>query len=161
MAKGNSKKVGGLVTRSKDPDWTSVMVLLDETTEPGAFICNWDYEDPELRDLLFLADKPSEHKGNELSGTEIIVKYWHCSKILIPDRVSKEDVPVVRTVLISPAKQVLSTLSKGILKSVETLRTNAGTGDLGAGIPMVVMASNTGTGSDMLSLVPKMLVDKQ
>lgn len=160
MAKGNNKKLGGLVTRKEDPDWTSVMVLMDEATPLGAFICNWDYEDPELRDLLFLADKPSTKKGDDLAGEEIVVKWWICSRIPIPDRVTHEDVAVVRTVLISPDKKTISTLSKGVLKSIETLRTNAGTGDLGAGIPMVVMASNTGTGSDMLSLVPKMLVDK-
>ena len=148
------KKVGGLSIPAVTDDWTSVMVLTLETTPESAFICNWDYTDPELAPLLFMADKPSQSSGNELGGMQIDLAYWICTRIKIPDRQAGGECFVVRTVMISPDHHVVSTLSVGILKSIELLRRQVGTGPINPPIRMVVVGSKMKAGSDMLTLAP-------
>lgn len=132
----------------------SLMLLTTDEAETGAFLCNFDYRDSDNRDLLFLAEQPSDTKGSESAGREIDVQYWIATKILIPDRVSHEDVPVVRCVVISPDREVFSTLSRGVLKSLELLRRLVGSQPYDPPIRMRVTAVNVGSVSDMLTLVP-------
>lgn len=133
------------------------MALYAEEIEVGAFVCNWDWEDSDNARLLFLADVPTEQKADDLVGTEIDVMYWICSKIEIPDRQAGGMAKVVRTVLIAPDDQTISTLSKGIVKSVDLMRKQFGVVPYVPPISMVVRGASTGTGSDMLMLVPKAL----
>lgn len=154
---GKDKKpasVGKLQTPQVEEDWTSVMELQLPDTPVQSFICNWDYQDKDMSDLLFLADQPSDTHGNDMAGQEILVKWWICTKIEIPDRQAGGVCQVVRSVLISPDKECLSTLSVGILKSIELLRKTVGTGEIDPPIPMRVVASKMSAGSDMLTLVP-------
>lgn len=153
--------VGKLQVPQVNEDWTSVMTLQDEETPVSAFICNWDYNDGELSDLLFLADQPSDSHGNDMAGKEILVKWWICTKIEIPDRQVGGTCQVVRSVLISPDRETLSTLSVGILKSIELLRRTFGTDTFDPPVPVKVIASKMTAGSDMLTLVPTIIANRK
>lgn len=155
MAKANSKPgVGKLQVPTVEDGWMSVMELQRDEVPISAFICNFDYTDKDMSDLLFLADQPAETHGNDLAGKEILVKWWICTKIRIPDRQAGGECDVVRSVLISPDKEIISTLSVGILKSIELLRKTVGTAEIDPPMPMRVVASKMTAGSDMLTLVP-------
>lgn len=144
-----------------NPNVLTPMGLYNDEVPVDSFVCNWDYTDRELARLLFLADVPSSQKGDDLAGTEIAVQYWICSKIEIPDRQTGQLIPVVRTVLIAPDDSIVSTLSHGIVKSVEKMRKSFGMAPYIPAIPMVVKGVSTGTGSDMLMLIPVMLETKK
>lgn len=130
------------------------MALYNDEIEIGSFICNWDYTDRELARLLFLAEVPTDRKGDDLIGVQFNVRYWICTKIEIPDRQAGGVTSVVRTVLIDDEDQTLSTLSHGIVRSVDLMRKMFGDAPYEPAIPMVVKGASTGTGSDMLMLVP-------
>lgn len=144
-----------------DPKQIRCTQLADEQIELGAFVCNWDYEDATNARLLFLAEVPATAKGDDLAGMEILVKYWICTKIEIPDRQDGGMVDVVRTTLIGPDDEILSTLSHGILRSVDLMRKTFGDQPYDPPIRMVVKGVSTGTGSDMLMLVPVALEAKK
>lgn len=135
--------------------------LYNEEIEVGSFVCNWDFKDPDLARLLFLAEVPTSEKANDLVGSEIPVVYWICTKIEIPDRQGGGTAQVVRTVLIGPDDQTISTLSHGIVKSVDLMRKTFGDKPYNPPVNMVVKGASTGTGSDMLMLVPKLLEAKK
>jgi hypothetical protein len=138
----------------------SPLQLLNDGMELGSFVCNWDPAEPELSRLLFLAEVPNSVKGDDLVGTEIDVAYWICTRIEIPDRQDNTMVPVVRSVLIGPNDEIVSTLSHGIIKSIDLMRRTFGDKPYNPPIRMVVKGVSTGTGSDMLMLVPVSLERK-
>ena len=157
MAKREKKIVKGIQTPEMEEGWVSVLALQDDAVPVESFLCNFDLQDPENADLVFLADQPASKKADDLVGEVISVKWWLCTKKEIPDRQNGGTCHVVRTALISPDRQVVSSLSVGILKSVELLRRTVGTEDIDPAIPMRVVGTKVGTGSDMLTLVPVML----
>lgn len=161
MAKSKNENIGKINVPAVSEGWTAVTSLLDDEVPVGAFICNWDIEYKENAYLIFLADQPTTEKANELAGKKILLKYWICVKKRIPDKQSGGECDVVTTVLIDPDNHTLSTMSIGVLKSIELLRRQSGTGPLDPPMPMVIMASHVGPGSDMLTLVPEMVVLKK
>jgi len=161
VAKSKNESIGKINVPAVAEGWTAVTSLLDEVVPVGAFICNWDIEDPDNAPLLFLAEQPTQEKSNDLAGKRILVKHWICIKKRIPDKQSGGECDVVSSVLISPTNELLSTMSVGVLKSIELLRRQRGTGPLDPPIAMVIMASHVGPGSDMLTLVPEVVASKK
>jgi len=139
----------------------SPMGLTADEIEVGSFCCNWDPTDPELARLLFLAEVPSEQKSNDLVGVDFDIVYWICAKIEIPDRQNGGKTRVVRTTLIGPDDSILSTLSHGIVKSMNLMRMTFGDMPYNPPISVTVKGASVGTGSDMLMLVPKALEAKK
>lgn len=157
MAKDKAKINKGIQTPEIEDGWVSVLALQQDDVPVESFLCNFDLHDPENADLVFLADQPASKKADDLVGSVIHVKWWICTKKEIPDRQQGGTCHVVRTALISPTREVVSSLSVGILKSVELMRRTVGTESIEPAIPMRVVGTKVGTGSDMLTLVPVML----
>jgi hypothetical protein len=161
MAKEKSKLNSGIQLPKQDEDWVSVMALQDDAVPVSAMICNWDLHDSDLADLVFLADQPAALKSDDLAGEVIQIKWWICTKLEIPDRQNGGTCFVVRTALIAPDRHVISTLSVGILKSVELIRKTVGTGEIDPPFVCRVVGTKVGTGSDMLTLIPVHLADQK
>jgi hypothetical protein len=158
MAKEKRQQNAGIQLPVEQEGWVSVMALQDDAVPVSAMICNWDLHDPELADLVFLADQPAAEKSDDLIGKVIPVKWWICTKLEIPDRQNGGTCFVVRSALIAPDRKILSTLSVGVLKSIELIRKTVGTGEIDPPFVCRVVGTKVGTGSDMLTLVPINLV---
>jgi hypothetical protein len=158
MAKEKSDKIGKISIPRVSEDWTPVTALLSDDVPVDSFLCNFDFEDQENGHLLYLANQVAEQKADELIGKEINLLYWIVMKKRIPDRQNGGECDVVSTILIDNQLVAVSTMSTGVLKSLELFRRQAGTGPLSKPVPMVIIGSKTGAGSSMLQLVPQQLV---
>lgn len=153
MAKQPSK-LGGLGDRFP------VMGLYDEACEEGSFVASFDETDPALRDLLFKGNQPGTQRVQDMLGEEILIVAWVAVKMKLPDTVDRAGDMVVKSTLILENGETISTMSTGISRSLDLIRTFEKDDVYNPPLRMRLMGTDVGKGGDMLTLQPVMDLPK-
>lgn len=147
MAKGPAK-LGGLGDRFP------VMGLYDDSVEEGSFVASFDHENPDNQMYLFKGNQPGTLQAKNLLGEVLDIVAWVAIKMRLPDEEAVKGDLVVKSTLILASGDTVSTMSTGIARSLDLIRTFVPDTIYKPPLRMTLKGADVGQAGDMLILQP-------
>jgi len=132
--------------------------LMSDDTPIGTFLFGFDPTLPENVGLVFKCDEDGTRSWDQHTTEPFLLKLWAVRKVHLPAKEDREETDAIRTVLIDPEGETLVFASKGVMESLDLLRTLVGDGPYDPAIPVIVKRTELGGGRQLLKLRPDLTV---